>query len=151
MCTFALQTKNTIMKKLLLLTAAIVAVGVANAQQHKVYCELLGLQKLLSQKVIVSVDFGQEQKLFSNQTLVDENGKNITFNSMVDAMNFMGELGWEFEQAYTVTMGSGASAQNVYHWLLSRYVSEEEAINAGLKTKTEYKAEVKATQQNQEQ
>lgn len=138
------------MKKLLLSAIAIMAVCLANAQQHKVYCELVGMQKLLSQKVIVSVDFGQEQKLFSNQTLVDENGKNISFNSMVDAMNFMGELGWEFEQAYIVTIGSGASAQNVYHWLLSRYISDEEAINAGLKTKTAFKAEVKASQQNQE-
>lgn len=88
--------------------------------------------------------------MFSNQTLVDENGKNLSFNSMVDAMNFMGELGWEFEQAYIVTIGSGASAQNVYHWLLSRYISEEEAVGAGLKTRTAYKAEIKASQQNQE-
>lgn len=43
--------------------------------------------------------------------MVDETGKNIVFNSMVDAMNFMGKLGWEFEQAYVVTMGG----QNVYH------------------------------------
>lgn len=66
-------------------------------------------------------------------------------------MNFMGELGWEFEQAYIVTIGSGTSAQNVYHWLLSRYLSDEEAIDAGLKTKAAYKAEAKAKAAGQEQ
>ncbi len=35
---------------------------------------------------------------------------------MVDAMNYMGKRGWEFEQAYVVTIGN----QNVYHWLLSK-------------------------------
>ena len=38
------------------------------------------------------------------------------FNSMVDAMNWMGSMGWEFVQAYVVTVGN----QNVYHWLLKK-------------------------------
>lgn len=138
------------MKKFLFLIAAVVlSIGVAQAQRHKVYCELVGQQKLLSTKCTVQVDFGQNQ--FQNNKLVDENGKKLTFNSMVDAMNFMGELGWEFEQAYIVTIGSGTSAQNVYHWLLSRYLSDEEAIDAGLKTKAAYKAEAKAKAAGQEQ
>lgn len=99
----------------------------------KIYCELLGTQALLSKKVTVSVDFGQRSKLFSNDTLVDENGKAIVFNSMVDAMNYMGSLGWEFEQAYIVTIGSGSSATNVYHWLLSKYV-DGNGDSANLKT-----------------
>jgi len=39
---------------------------------------------------------------------------------MVDAMNFMGENGWKFEQAYVVALGSS----NVYHWLLSQIVEK---------------------------
>lgn len=35
---------------------------------------------------------------------------------MVDALNYMGNQGWEFVQAYTITMGN----QNVYHYLLKR-------------------------------
>lgn len=35
---------------------------------------------------------------------------------MVDAMNYMGALGWEFQQAYVVTTGQ----QNVYHWLMRK-------------------------------
>lgn len=134
------------MKKISLLIMAVMAFGLAQAQNpHKVYCELLGQAKLFSSKVTVTVDFGQNQ--WQNNKLVDENGKNITFNSMVDAMNFMGELGWEFEQAYVITIGSGASSQNVYHWLLSRYITEEEAINSGLKLKAEHNAEKRAAKE----
>lgn len=42
--------------------------------------------------------------------------KSKTFNSMVDGMNYMGQNGWEFVQAYVVTTGS----QNVYRWLLKK-------------------------------
>ncbi len=112
---------------------AVILAFSANAQ-GKIYCELLGTQKLLSTKVTVQIDFGQQTKLFSDNRLVDENGNVKTFNSMVDAMNFMGTLGWEFEQAYVVTMGGGGTASNVYHWLLSKYVGEDGDSNT-LKTK----------------
>ena len=46
----------------------------------------------------------------------NSDGSNKDFNSMVDAMNYMGALGWNFEQAYAVTIGQ----QNVYHWLLRK-------------------------------
>lgn len=85
-----------------------------------VYCELLGTSKLLSSKVNVKVDFGQATSFWKGVAyLKDEKGKNRNFNSMVDAMNFMGKEGWEFVQAYVVTSGN----QNVYHWLLKKEVS----------------------------
>ena len=103
-------------------------------EMHRVYCELLGTSKFLSNKVTVSVDFGQEGSEWESK-LVDKNGKAITFNSMVDAMNYMGCLGWKFEQAYVVTVGQ----QNVYHWLLSKDISGEYNINEELKTRRNFK------------
>ncbi len=120
------------MKKIIILLVSIMFAWPTFAQT-KIYCELLGTQVPLSKKVTVSVDFGQKSKLFSNDTLVDENGKAIVFNSMVDAMNYMGTMGWEFEQAYVVTIGSGSSVTNVYHWLLSKYV-DGNGESANLKT-----------------
>ena len=79
-----------------------------------VYCEIVGTQKLFSLQVTVSIDYGQERGFFEDNRMRDESGKVQSFNSMVDALNYMGGLGWEFVQAYTVTSGQ----QNVYHWLL---------------------------------
>ena len=129
---------------------AFVLMGILSANaQSKIYCELLGTQQFLSKKVTVQVDFGQQSKFFSDNRLVNEQGEVIVFNSMVDAMNYMGTLGWEFEQAYVVTVGTGSSAQNVYHWLLSKYVGEEGDVNA-LKTKDIiYREQKEAEQANQ--
>jgi hypothetical protein len=82
-----------------------------------VYAELVGTQRFLSTKVTVQIDFGQATKWTTDNRVRDEvTGKLKLFNSMVDALNYMGEDGWEFVQAYAITEGS----QNVYHWLLKK-------------------------------
>nr|DAK25068.1 MAG TPA: YfaZ precursor [Caudoviricetes sp.] len=105
---------------------------------RKVFCELVGTGKFMSAKINVVIDFGQETKFWSGtykQQLADENGKAKNFNSMVDAMNFMGKLGWDFEQAYVVTTGQ----QNIYHWLLSKEVTKDEELKEGITTKEDFK------------
>ncbi len=65
--------------------------------ERRVYCELLGMESgLFSTKVKIQVDFGQSRSLTSDERLVDENGKPIKFNSMVDGLNYMGQFGWKF-------------------------------------------------------
>ena len=134
------------MKRFVFILASLIVFSLsASAQGRKVYCELLGTQKFMSTKVTISVDFGQERKFFGDNRMVDENGNVQVFNSMVDAMNYMGSLGWEFEQAYVVTVGGGAGASNVYHWLLSKYVGEDGDPNA-LKTRQTLRDEQKAAE-----
>jgi len=83
------------------------------------YCELVGTPKLLSTKLIIQVDYGQDKGgLFSaNDSRVRDEvtGKVKSFNSMVDALNFMGGEGWEFVQAYIT---GDAQTGFIYHWLL---------------------------------
>ena len=85
------------------------------------YCEIVGTANLIGTKVTIQLDFGQENKFLADKRYKDADGKPIKFNSMVDAMNFMGNSGWEFCQAYTITMGQ----QNVYHFLLKKYSPKE--------------------------
>lgn len=79
-----------------------------------VYCEVVATSVLLSNKVRIQVDKGQEQSWFKSNTLKNSSGDNIQFNSVIDALNYFGDKGWEVIQAYTVTVGN----QNVYHYLL---------------------------------
>lgn len=134
------------MKKTLLTIVLTFIVCIVSNAQGRIYCELVGTQQLLSKKITIKVDFGQQSKFFSDDRLVDENGQVMVFNSMVDAMNYMGTLGWEFEQAYVVTIGSGSGASNVYHWLLSKYVGEDGDEHM-LKTKNIINREQKSAQQ----
>jgi len=44
----------------------------------------------------------------------DANGKKKKFNTMIDALNFMHSMGYEYVDAYAITLGN----QNVYHSIL---------------------------------
>lgn len=122
------------MKKCILMFVMLfLCVTINSKEPRKVFCELLGTQKFLSAKCTVEIDMGQNP--YENSKLVDEKGKKITFNSMVDAMNYMGKLGWEFEQAYVVTV----SNQNVYHWLLSKDIIDDNEAGEGITTKSQFR------------
>ncbi len=82
-----------------------------------VYCEIVGYQKLLSNKITIRIDFGEHMKTFANNRLIDPaTGKARIFNSMIDALNFMGKEGWEFVQAYNVPVGE----VNYFHYLMKK-------------------------------
>ena len=112
---------------------------------HRVYCELLGINKNvlgIGNKISVQVDFGEEGNFWGNDgrdILIDDNGNEIKFNSMVDAMNFMGERGWRYQDSYVVTIGGS----NVIHWLLYKEISEGESAKGDLKQRRDKKKDKK--------
>lgn len=129
------------MKKYILMTLVIVftlaSTGSAearNPEPRRVYAELVGISTGLfkfGKNVKVTVDLGQYQSSMKNYTLQDENGKDITFNSMVAAMNYMGECGWKFVQTYIET----SNDRQIHHWLLYKDISSPAEIMEGLRVK----------------
>ncbi len=128
------------MKRILLMTAALIFsigiyaqnktindnikqqyLGIDTASSKIVYCEIVGIQKFMSKKVVISIDFGQEQTYFSDNRLVDESGKPVVFNSMVDAINFMSKRGWELHS----TMLVGQNNQYTYHFVMQKKIKLE--------------------------
>jgi len=81
------------------------------------YVEIVG-QYFHRNKISIELDYGQETKLRStNDTrLKDENGKSLTFDSMIGALNFMSKNGYDFVQAYSV----GPDSARVHHYLLRK-------------------------------
>jgi len=108
------------MKKLLLLFVFSLNLILLSAQEPVKYdyCEIVGTARFMSNKVNVEIDFGQGSKFFSDNRYKDESGKPVVFNSMIDAMNFMGNQGWEFVQAFAVSTGTNSGA--VYHFILKK-------------------------------
>lgn len=83
------------------------------------YLEIVGTSRFLSNKLNVEIDFGQNSKFFNNgkETQVkDKDGKNVKFNSMIDAVNFMHSLGYTFVQGYTITL----DGQNIYRYMMKK-------------------------------
>jgi len=86
------------------------------------YIRIVGFSKLLSNKVTIQIDFGQQDKIWKmkDTQLLDKDGKPVVLNSMVAALNFMSENGYEFVQAYAFVI----SNQNVYHYLMRKQKKE---------------------------
>lgn len=83
------------------------------------YILIVGTGRPFSNKVTITVDFGQHTAFIgggNERVIKDAEGKVVTFNSMVDALNFFYYQDYEFAQAYTITVGN----QNVYHYLMRR-------------------------------
>lgn len=117
------------MKRILLLLALTLAALSAAHGQEKIYCEIIGTQGVLSKKVAVKIDFGQQLGQFSENKLLDEKGQGIAFETMVDAMNHMSAQGWELEQAVCFTIGNASTAPVQIHWILSKPVVKNEETN----------------------
>jgi len=149
-----------------LIIALLVLPVIAFGQRYK-YCELVGFEKPLTAKIIVTIDSGQPRSFWNpydvikeeeteqkapvtknekvyvttdqpmyegKQVQSDAKGKYIwktvtiepaatatktkwkNFSSMVDGLNYMNSLGWEFVQAYTAPAGE----RIIYRWLLKK-------------------------------
>lgn len=62
------------------------------------YCGVTMMQKGLSAKVVLSLDFGNE---WNPVALKDEMTAKIkSFNSVIDAFNYMGSMGWKYVNSY---------------------------------------------------
>ncbi len=88
------------------------------------YVQIVGTSKIFSTKLTIQIDFGQKTKFFTTgkeTVLKDEDGKAVDFNSMIDALNFMSKNGFEFVNAYVITI----SNQNVYHYMLRNKKNKE--------------------------
>lgn len=111
------------------------------AQAKRYYCEIKGVEKELSSGLKIVFDFGNNpvystwSGLKSKQKLVNENGEEIPFNSMVDAGNYMSDKGWTFLQAYTSVYGS----QAIVHWIFYKDAESPEKAIEGIETKETYK------------
>lgn len=114
----------TIMKRIIVMLLALAPFvckaqsDTTNLKPKEQYCMVLATARMLSTKVNITVDFGQETKLFAfkDQRMKDEEGKVINFNSVIDALNYMATQGWVFVNAYAITV----SGQNVLHYVLRR-------------------------------
>ena len=101
----------------MLLASGLIVNGQSDSTKYE-YCELVGTLRLFSAgKVTITVDFGEDRNYWKDARVKDEQtGKVKVFNSMVDAMNYLGRDGWDFVQAFVVTTGQS----NVYHWILKK-------------------------------
>ena len=118
------------MKKAILITAIVISGMLVQAQEKSVivgdvnineleiqYIELVGAQKALGKDLSISIDFGQRHNIWKGTPIKDKNGEMIEFTSVVIAINYLVDNGWEYINSYSVTSGS---LQQVYHYIFKK-------------------------------
>lgn len=105
---------------ILFLLFAINGMAQDNVEQ---YCEVVATPKLLSSKVTIDIDFGEERSFWKDNRLKTEEGKLKKFNTTIDALNFMGKQGWKLVNAFPVYTGSNSQ---VYHYVFKKEFPKSE-------------------------
>ena len=91
------------------------------------YCAVVASPRLLSSKVTIDIDYGEGRSVWKDNRLKTEEGKVKKFNTVVDALNFMGNNGWQLVNAFPVSTGSNTF---VYNYVFRKLFSKSEAAES---------------------
>ena len=118
------------MRKLITLFAAmLIVIRVSAAEPYTVYCSLSGAS-------YSQIDYGQESLL--RNTLVDDDGKAIYFNSIIGAMNYMSARGWRFvgeQKSYSQNTWDKLDISVSTALIFAREITSPEQITDGIVTR----------------
>jgi len=130
-------------KRILFLLVLSVCFSVVQARRY--YCVIKGWDKAFSNKRCVILDFGKNPAYrvrpnidVSETEVRDNEGKFRKIFSMVDAMNYMSQFGWIFQQAYTIPLSNDEVIEN---WVLYKDAETKEEASEGILTITEMEKE----------
>jgi hypothetical protein len=87
------------------------------------YCEVVATGRLLSNKVTIDIDYGEERSIWKDHRVKDDEGKLVKFNSVIDAVNYLGKNGWKLVNAFPISEGSGSK---VYHYVFKKEFPKSE-------------------------
>lgn len=119
------------MKKLLVLFIIVCPVfAFAQTDTSKVeqYCEVVATGRLFSKKVTIDIDYGEARSIWKDNRLKDEGGTVKKFNTVVDALNYLGKQGWKLVNAFPmIDGGTSSSSSSVYHFYFKREFLKSQA------------------------
>lgn len=128
------------MKQLITLLFAIFCIATLQAQSPKrAYCTIRG-SKTGSAAGRLYIDYGQNDDRLN--WLVDKEGNNIHFKTLVQALNYLADYGWELTEVQD-------SPDNPTYWILTKVVNSEAEITEGIYTRLMYKDEHKGSGDDQ--
>jgi hypothetical protein len=117
------------MKKSIIFTIALLAslhsFSQTDSTKIEQYCELIVTPRLLSNKVTIDVNYGEEKSFWRDNRLKNDDGRFKKFNTVVDALNYMGKSGWIFINAYPVKTGD----TEIYHFAFRKLFALSEVTD----------------------
>ena len=86
------------------------------------YCQVIATPRLLSNKITIDIDFGDEKSFWRDNRLKTYDGRFKKFNTIIDALNFMGKEGWLFINAYPVRIND----TEIFHFAFKKLLLKSE-------------------------
>ena len=86
------------------------------------YCEVVATPRLLSNKVTIDINYGEEKSIWKDTRLKTDEGKLKKFNTVIDALNYMGKDGWILVNAFPVINGNA----QIYHYVFKKLFIKSE-------------------------
>ena len=114
------------MKKLIIICSILYTATAAFSQTDtskiEQYCEVIATPRLLSNKVTIDINYGEEKSIWKDTRLKNDEGKLKKFNTVIDALNYMGKDGWIFMNAFPVINGT----TQIYHYVFKKLFLKSE-------------------------
>jgi len=123
-----LSSKLKIMKNILIVIIISLSSFNSFAQRDTTraeqYAEVVATPRLLSSKVTIDIDYGEERSIWKDNRLKTDEGRLKKFNSVVDALNYMGRDGWTLVNAFPFSTGNS----QVYHYVFKKAFLKSELL-----------------------
>ena len=90
----------------------------ATDKRTEEYCQLKSRPKL-NGRYVISIDYGQQRKLISENLFRDATGRAVEFNSAIDALNWLNSQGWELMSTFVLV----EDGDGVAYYVLRRRIA----------------------------
>ncbi|MEO5783704.1 MAG: hypothetical protein ABIQ07_10555 [Ginsengibacter sp.] len=94
----------------------------SDADNVEQYAEVVASPRLLSSKVTIDIDYGEERSIWKDNRIKTDEGKLKKFNTVVDALNYMGKDGWKLVNAFPYITGN----TQVFHYVFKKSFPKSE-------------------------
>ena len=86
-------------------------------QKIEIFCDLMSSKKFLGTEEMLTINYGDRDSLWLDKSMYNKISKQIKkYNSIIDALNYMGSEGWETLRSYSTSHNS----YTVEHYVLKK-------------------------------
>ena len=88
-------------------------------EKIEIFCDLMSKKKFLGMDEIITINYGDRDSLWIDKKIYTSISKQLKkYNSIVDALNYMGDIGWKTLRSYSTSHNS----YTVDHYILKKEI-----------------------------
>ena len=85
----------------------------------EVFCDLISRKKFLGFEESITIDYGERDSIWLDETIYSLTKKDLKkYNSIIDALNYMGSEGWEVINSYSASQ----TPYIIEHYILKKEI-----------------------------